>query len=144
MQRALFPSLSLLGRGRGDRLKKKKVFSNGLTPSQRASDRLTAFCGSWRFIISLFALMILWIGVNVVAALEHWDPYPFILLNFVLSCLAAMQAPVILMSHKRQEQRDRIKAERDYRVNRKAEREVEHIQKELDTIRSMLGNMKKK
>lgn len=88
--------------------------------------------------------MFFWIIINVVVFLKSWDPYPFILLNFVLSCLAAMQAPVILMSQKRQEDRDRFKAERDYIVNRKAEREVEHIQKELDTIKKLVYEIKKK
>ncbi len=123
---------------------KKNCFSERLTFGQKASDKLTYFCGSWKFIISLFIFMFLWAGVNVIGMFEHWDPYPFILLNFVLSSLAAMQAPIILMSQKRTEERDRIKAERDYIVNRKAEREVEHIQKELDTIRNLIYEIKKK
>lgn len=122
---------------------RKYHLNSNLTLGQRYADKLTAFCGSWRFIISLFVLMFIWIIVNVIAFLEHWDPYPFILLNFLLSCLAAMQAPIILMSQKRVEDRDRVKAERDYVVNRKAEREVEHIQKELDTIKVMIGKIKK-
>ncbi len=123
---------------------KKNCFSERLTFGQKASDKLTYFCGSWKFIISLFIFMFLWAGVNVIGMFEHWDPYPFILLNFVLSSLAAMQSPIILMSQKRTEERDRIKAERDYIVNRKAEREVEHIQKELDTIRTLIYEIKKK
>lgn len=118
--------------------------NHSLTFGQKASDRLTRFCGSWHFIISLLVIMFFWIIVNVIVFLESWDPYPFILLNFVLSCLAAMQAPVILMSQKRQEDRDRFKAERDYIVNRKAEREVEHIQKDLDTIKKLIYEIKKK
>ncbi|MFH1332430.1 MAG: DUF1003 domain-containing protein [archaeon] len=114
-----------------------------LTLGQRYSDKLTAFCGNWRFIISLFVFMFIWICFNVVAFIRQWDPYPFILLNFVLSCLAAIQAPIILMSQKRVEDRDRIKAERDYMVNRKSEREVEHIQKELDVIKRLIIKIKK-
>jgi len=128
-------------------MKKKNIhkahLNSELTLSQKYSDRLTAFCGSWKFIISLFVFMFFWIVVNAIAYVRHWDPYPFILLNFVLSCLAAIQAPIILMSQKRVEDRDRAKAERDYIVNRKAEREVEHIQKELDIIKRMISEIKK-
>lgn len=88
--------------------------------------------------------MFFWAIFNVVILIQHWDPYPYIFLNFILSCLAALQAPIILMSQKRQEQRDRIKAERDYEVNRKAEREIEHIQVELDTIKDMVIQIKRK
>ena len=73
--------------------------------------------------------------LNVMAWINHWDPYPFILLNLVLSCLAAMQAPVILMSQNRTTERDRARAEYDYQVNRKAEREIEQIQKTLEIIK---------
>jgi len=126
------------------RLVKKNCLNGRLTLGQRASDRLTDFCGSWKFIISLFAFMFVWSTFNVVGFIKHWDPYPYIFLNFVLSSLAAIQAPIILMSQKRGEERDRIKAERDYVVNRKAEREVEHMQKELDTIRNIVSEIKKK
>ena len=115
-----------------------------LTLSQRYSDRLTSLCGSWKFIISIFAFMFLWGIFNVVGFVRHWDPYPYIFLNFILSCMAAIQGPIILMSQNRQQQRDRVKSERDYIVNRKAEREVEHIQKELNSIKRMLGEMKRK
>ncbi|MEM4266837.1 MAG: DUF1003 domain-containing protein [Candidatus Nanoarchaeia archaeon] len=125
------------------KITRRNYLSHNLTFGQRAADKLTSFCGSWHFIISLFIFMFLWIIFNVVVIVEGWDPYPFILLNFVLSCLAAIQAPIILMSQKREEQRERLKAERDYMVNRKAEREIEHIQKELDTIRNMLYEIKK-
>lgn len=122
---------------------RKNGLEERLTLGQKASDSLTAFCGSWKFIISLFVFMFVWATFNIIGFINHWDPYPYIFLNFILSCLAAIQAPIILMSQKRQEDRDRIKANRDYIVNRKAEREVEHIQKELDTIKSMIKEKKK-
>ena len=81
--------------------------------------------------------------MNVVMIIRHWDPYPFILLNFVLSCLAAIQAPIILMSQNRTADRDRAKAERDYAVNRKAEKEIENIQKDLEEIKYLIRGLKK-
>ena len=82
--------------------------------------------------------MVIWIYLNVKAIMGVWDPYPFILLNFVLSCLAAIQAPIILMSQNRQAQRDRITFKYDYQVNRKAEREIQEIMKELKLIKRRL------
>lgn len=113
------------------------------TLGQRAADAVTHFCGTWRFIIIVFIFMGIWIAVNIYMVIYRWDPYPFILLNFVLSCLAALQAPIILMSQNRQIEHDRAKAERDFAVNRKAEREVEVIQKDLDEIKRMIREMKK-
>lgn len=98
-----------------------------LTIGQRAADVIAKWAGSWTFIISFFILLALWMTVNVYAWMNTWDPYPFILLNLVLSCLAAIQAPVILMSQNRAAQRDRIRAEYDYSVNRKAEKEIQEI-----------------
>ena len=76
--------------------------------------------------------------LNILVLIYRWDPYPFILLNLVLSCLAAVQAPIILMSQNREAQRDRIRAEYDYQINKKAEREIEDIQKDLDEIKKIL------
>lgn len=115
-------------------LKKKK-----LTFSQRSADALTTFVGSWRFIIGLLIFMAIWMALNVALYFKfHWDPYPFILLNFVLSCLAAIQAPIILMSQNREAERDRLRAKYDYQINRKAEREIQDMQKDLDEIKSLL------
>ena len=115
-----------------------------LTFGQKASDKLTQFAGSWQFIISLFVLMFVWITINIYGlAIRKWDPYPFILLNFVLSTLAAIQAPIILMSQNRQAERDRINFKYDYQVNRRAEREVTKMQKDLDKIIKMVKNFKK-
>lgn len=94
---------------------------------QKAADGLTKWAGSWTFIISFVIFLILWMAANIYGWLQKWDPYPFILLNLVLSCLAALQAPIILMSQNRQAQRDRIKAEYDYRINKKAEEEIREI-----------------
>ncbi len=105
-----------------------------LTLGQRAADFIAKWAGSWTFIISFFIFLIIWMATNVYMWLEQWDPYPFILLNLVLSCLAAVQAPVILMSQNRANQRDRLRAEYDYSVNRKAEKEIQEIKKQLNRI----------
>lgn len=118
-----------------------EIHKHELTFGQKAADALTGFCGSWTFIISIFVMIVIWMGFNIMMIVKQWDPYPFILLNFVLSCLAAMQAPIILMSQNRTTERDRTKADRDYAVNRKAEREVENIQRDLDTIKNMISQL---
>lgn len=110
-------------------------FSRQLTFGERLSDRIAEFGGSWRFIISFLSVMLFWIAANVVVWLwKPFDPYPFILLNLVLSCLAALQAPIIMMSQNRQEAKDRFRAENDYRVNLKAELEIRHIQQKVDHL----------
>ncbi|PIN93929.1 cyclic nucleotide-binding protein [Candidatus Pacearchaeota archaeon CG10_big_fil_rev_8_21_14_0_10_31_24] len=107
--------------------------------SQKAADNLAKIMGSWTFILIFVSFLIIWMIINSYILLIHatdapWDPYPFILLNLVLSCLAAIQAPIILMSQNRQVQKDRIRAEYDYQVNRKAEREIGIITRQLDRI----------
>ncbi len=102
-----------------------------LTIGQKAADKLTSFAGSWTFIILFFIFLFIWMLVNVLMVINKWDPYPFILLNLILSCLAAIQAPIILMSQNRQAQRDRVRAEYDYQVNKKAEKEIQEIKKLL-------------
>jgi len=117
----------------------KPWFKKRLTLGQRASDLLAQAVGSWAFIISFLFFVIAWMAVNVYLVLsQQWDPYPFILLNFVLSCLAAFQAPVILMSQNRTTERDRQDAKYDYQVNRKAEREIQNMQRDLDEIKAMI------
>lgn len=101
---------------------------------QKAADGLARGAGSWIFIIGFFIFLGFWIVVNIYAWVNTWDPYPFILLNLCLSCLAAIQAPVILMSQNRQAQKDRAKAEYDYKVNRRAERGIEKVLKRLESI----------
>ncbi len=121
------------------KVKKKKnkfsLFPQDLTFGQKASDSLTKVVGSWFFILFFLAFVAVWIYLNIQAIMGEWDPYPFILLNFVLSCLAAIQAPIILMSQNREMERDRINQRYDYQVNRKAEREVQKILKELTAIK---------
>jgi uncharacterized membrane protein len=109
---------------------------NRLTKGQKAADWVTKWAGSWYFITAFFIFIGIWMIVNTTWIIfgRAWDIYPFILLNLVLSCLAAVQAPVILMSQNRAAERDRQRAEYDYAVNRKAEREISEIQKQLSRI----------
>jgi len=110
-------------------------FERELTLGERLADRVAEFGGSWRFIITFGVVLAVWITVNSIALLrEPFDPYPYILLNLVLSCLAALQAPVIMMSQNRQEAKDRLRGEHDYRVNLKAELEVRHLNAKLDLL----------
>ena len=112
-----------------------KQFEKKLTFGERLSDHIAEFGGSWKFLISFGAVLVLWIAVNgVVLATHAFDPYPFILLNLVLSCLAAVQAPIIMMSQNRAEARDRLRAENDYKVNLKAELEIRHLHEKLDHL----------
>ncbi|NCN86968.1 DUF1003 domain-containing protein [archaeon] len=106
---------------------------------ERAADNVTRWAGSWTFILSFLFFLGLWMATNVYAWLRSWDPYPFILLNLVLSCIAALQAPIILMSQNRAAQKDRQRAEYDYAVNRRAEREIQAIQTQLDRIEKKLN-----
>jgi uncharacterized membrane protein len=109
----------------------------GLTSGQRLADRVAAFGGSWRFLILFAVVLVLWIAVNSVAMIMRpFDPYPYIFLNLVLSCLAAIQAPVIMMSQIRQEARDRLHATHDYQVNLKAELEIRHLHQKIDHLLS--------
>jgi uncharacterized membrane protein len=112
-----------------------KQFERKLTFGERLSDRIAEFGGSWKFLITFSAVLIIWIGVNGVLLVTHaFDPYPFILLNLILSCLAAVQAPIIMMSQNRAEARDRLRAENDYKVNLKAELEIRHLHEKLDHL----------
>ena len=111
------------------------VFERRLTLGERLADKIADYAGSWRFIGIFFAVLILWIAINsVVLIWKPFDPYPFILLNLVLSCLSAIQAPVIIMSQNRQETKDRLRAENDYRVNLKAEVEIRHLHEKMDHL----------
>lgn len=112
------------------------------SPGEKAADYLTSRMGSWGFIIFFIVFLILWMMVNVYAWLNTWDPYPFILLNLVLSCLAALQAPIILMSQNREAQKDRIRMEYDYAVNRKSSRDIQELRSQLERIERKLSNKK--
>lgn len=116
------------------------VLTNRRTFGEKTADNLTKFAGSWTFILGFIIFLLLWMSANFYAWVEKWDPYPFILLNLVLSTIAALQAPVILMSQNREEQRDRLRAEYDYRVNVKAEKEIVEIKKQLDRIEKKLNS----
>ena len=104
------------------------------TLGQRAADAIAKFAGSWAFIFSFTGVLILWMVVNVVLASKAFDPYPFILLNLVLSCVAAIQAPLIMMSQNRQEEKDRRRAENDYKVNLKTEIMIEDLYDKVNAI----------
>ncbi|MFN3652718.1 MAG: DUF1003 domain-containing protein [Armatimonadota bacterium] len=114
-----------------------REFDRDLTVGERIADRVAEFGGSWRFILSFGAFLAVWILVNsTLLVVRPWDPYPFILLNLLLSCLAALQAPIIMMSQNRLEAKDRLRAENDYRVNLKAELEIRSLHAKLDLLLS--------
>lgn len=105
------------------------------TFGQRVADKVATFGGSWTFIISFMVFLSLWIFSNIYfLANKGFDPYPFILLNLILSCIAALQAPIIMMSQNRQEEKDRERAKKDFYVNLKAEQEIRLLQEKLDHI----------
>lgn len=105
------------------------------TIGQRLADNVSAFGGSWTFIVTFFSFIMIWIIVNVFfLAVNAIDAYPFILLNLILSCLAAIQAPIIMMSQNRQEQKDRQRAEHDYKINLKAELEIKLLSEKIDHL----------
>jgi uncharacterized membrane protein len=113
----------------------EKQFEKKLTFGERLSDRIAEFGGSWKFLITFGVVIIVWIAANVVLlATRAFDPFPFILLNLILSCLAAVQAPVIMMSQNRAEARDRLRGENDYKINLKAELEIRHLHEKLDHL----------
>jgi uncharacterized membrane protein len=106
-----------------------------LTTGERLADKVAVFGGSWRFILIFAGVLVGWIAINSIVLLRQpFDPYPYILLNLVLSCLAAIQAPIIMMSQNRQESRDRMHAEHDYQVNLKAELEIRQLHWKLDQL----------
>jgi uncharacterized membrane protein len=105
-----------------------------LTTGQRVADAVAATMGSWTFIIAQSIILTAWIVLNLIAWMDHWDPYPFILLNLALSFQAAYAAPFIMISQNRQAERDRHQAEEDYRTNVEAERRIEDLQRSLAAI----------
>lgn len=106
-----------------------------LNRSDKIADKVAAFGGSWRFIIFFILILIAWIIVNTAVLIEKpFDPYPFILLNLILSCIAALQAPVIMMSQNRKEEKDRKRSENDYLINLKAEIEIRNLHSKLDML----------
>lgn len=109
-------------------------FASTATVGDRAADRVATFGGSWTFVLGLSSVLVLWITANVILAARAFDPFPYILLNLALSCIAAFQAPLILMSQNRQSARDRMKADQDFLVNLKAEIEVAGVHEKLDHL----------
>ncbi|MBU0577495.1 DUF1003 domain-containing protein [Patescibacteria group bacterium] len=111
------------------------AFDRQLTVGEKTADKVAEFGGSWRFLMIFGGVLFTWIIINAFVLLaKPFDPYPFILLNLVLSCLAAIQAPIIMMSQNRQEDRDRLRSEEDYRVNLKAELEIRQLNEKLDYL----------
>lgn len=112
-------------------------FEQKWTFGESLADRIATFGGSWTFLICFGAFLALWIGLNTAVLVLHPpDPYPFILLNLILSCLAAIQAPIIMMSQNRQEAKDRLRSQHDYQVNLKAELEIRHLHDKVDHLLS--------
>ncbi len=116
-----------------------KVHQKNLSLGQRAADIMTKWIGSWWFIIGTLVYILIWASLNTYFLLtQKWDPYPFILLNLTLSCLAALHAPIILMSQNRQSEKDRQRMEYDYLIDRKSEREIKKLQLELIELKERL------
>ncbi len=124
-------------------LREQEILARNINPEfdkdqnfgQRTADKVASFGGSWRFIILFAIMMTIWISANSIVLLRRpFDPYPFILLNLILSCLAALQAPIIMMSQNRQEAKDRLRAEHDYQVNLKAEIEIRQLHIKFDQL----------
>jgi uncharacterized membrane protein len=112
----------------------EKQFDAEKTFGERVSDNLSGFGGSWTFILSFTAVLAAWVIFNAAESAHAFDPYPFIFLNLVLSCIAAFQAPIIMMSQRRSEMHDRVRSQSDYRINLKAELEIRHLHEKLDHL----------
>jgi uncharacterized membrane protein len=111
----------------------EEEMNKDLTPAQRIADKLATFGGSWTFIGFFFFFILMWMSVNILILIRKpFDPYPFILLNLILSCLAAIQAPVIMMSQNRKEEKDRMRSQNDYKINLKAELEIKLLHEKID------------
>lgn len=112
-----------------------KTAQEVMTVGDRIADQVAAFGGSWKFIILFFIVMLVWISINTVYLItQPFDPYPFILMNLILSCLAAIQAPIIMMSQNRQVMKDRLQSENDYKVNLKSEIEIRTLHEKVDHL----------
>jgi uncharacterized membrane protein len=133
--------LAVIDRDVMDAIKNNSILSENieeeiegkLTLGQKLADKIAMFGGSWTFIISFFSFIIVWMGINIWAlATKPFDPFPFILLNLILSCLASIQAPIIMMSQNRKEHKDRQRSEHDYKINLKAELEIKLLSEKID------------
>lgn len=135
--------LAVIDRDVMDAIKNNSILSENiqdelegqLTIGQKFADKIAVFGGSWTFILTFFSFILIWISVNIwFLATQPFDPFPFILLNLILSCLAAIQAPIIMMSQNRQEQKDRQRGEHDYKINLKAELEIQLLNEKIDHL----------
>ena len=111
----------------------EEAIEGGQTIGQKLADKIATFGGSWTFIVIFFAFILAWMGINIrILVTKSFDPFPFILLNLILSCLAAIQAPIIMMSQNRKEEKDRLRSENDYKINLKAELEIKLLSEKID------------
>jgi uncharacterized membrane protein len=110
-------------------------YDEGLSFGERMSDRFAAIMGSWKFIIIQSTILAIWVLLNITAFIQHWDPYPFILLNLALSFQAAYAAPIIMMSQNRQADKDRLQSKNDYEVDMKAEMEILQLNEKFNELR---------
>jgi len=118
-----------------------EVIDRGATFGERIADLVAGFGGSWTFIITFLVSLVIYSAINVYLRTKAWDPYPFILLNLILSMLAAIQAPVIMMSQNRQDTRDRLRSELDYDVNRRAETEIQGLAQKLNHVNDKIADL---
>ncbi|MDD8048684.1 MAG: DUF1003 domain-containing protein [Thomasclavelia sp.] len=127
-----------------DRQLTSNINKEKITLGQKAADKIAKFAGSWSFIFLFTGGLVVWMIINVILAVNAFDPYPFILLNLVLSCIAAIQAPLIMMSQNRQEEKDRVRSENDYRVNLKTEIMIDDMHFKLDKLLENQPKLNKK
>jgi CRP/FNR family cyclic AMP-dependent transcriptional regulator len=118
-----------------------ELIEEEMTFGQRIADKVASFGGSWTFILTFLAILIIYTGINIILGHRAWDPYPYILLNLFLSMLAAIQAPVIMMSQNRQDTRDRLRGELDFDVNRRAETEIQALSRKLNQLSEKLDDI---
>jgi uncharacterized membrane protein len=118
-----------------------QVIAEETTMGQRVADRVAAFGGSWTFINSFLVVLVVYSAINIYLGQQAWDPYPFILLNLFLSMLAAIQAPIIMMSQNRQDQKDRVRSELDFDVNRRAENEIQGLARKLNVLADKIDDI---
>lgn len=118
-----------------------EIFTEQLTSGQIASDRVARIVGSWSFILIQSFMLAIWVVLNITAILRHWDPYPFILMNLILSLQAAYTAPIIMMSQNRQTAKDRVEAHNDYLINLKAEEEIHAVLENLSAQNQALATI---
>jgi len=118
-----------------------EVIEEEATRPERIADGVARFGGSWAFIITFGVILVVYSSLNVILGIKAWDPYPFILLNLFLSMLAAIQAPVIMMSQNRQDKKDRVRSELDFDVNRRAELEIQDLARKLNLVNDKIGDL---